>query len=244
MIAKERALRGSAGAAGARRAPPVPEGTPTAVALHSATHAAVSQPSAPPGVSVSNPHSQHPAPSHWHHVSPRPDPPPRPLPAFLPPPPHRTGEVQPVTVAGESFTGPLGLVLGARHPKAADNLIIINSGSAFRRQPLLYYGSNLLTFLPEPLMPVSSFGLAPFLSVRGKKEFALPGEMRTTSPDSLERPRPSRKTTSRPHARPLFSPSFPFPLSRLKHSPGTASPTRTGRSSSLRSAPTSSRRTR
>lgn len=40
---------------------------------------------------------------------------------FFPP-----GEVQPVTVAGESFTGPLALTLGTRHPKAVDNLIIVN----------------------------------------------------------------------------------------------------------------------
>ena len=41
---------------------------------------------------------------------------------------------------------------------------MINSGSAFRRHPLLFYGSQLMPVVPEQLFDFSSFALAPFLS--------------------------------------------------------------------------------
>ena len=70
----------------------------------------------------------------------------------------------PVTVGGESFSGPLVLMVGAAYPEAADFLVVINSGSAFRRHPLLFYGSQLMPVVPDQLFDFSSFALAPFLA--------------------------------------------------------------------------------
>jgi hypothetical protein len=35
-------------------------------------------------------------------------------------------------------------MVGANYPDAADYLVVINSGSAFRHHPLLFYGSQLV----------------------------------------------------------------------------------------------------
>lgn len=70
----------------------------------------------------------------------------------------------PVTVAGESFSGPLALMIGVEYPAAADYLVVINSGTAFRHHPLLFYGSQLVPAVPDQLFDFSSYALAPFLS--------------------------------------------------------------------------------
>jgi hypothetical protein len=70
----------------------------------------------------------------------------------------------PVTVAGESFSGPLALMVGSSYPEAVDYLVVINSGSAFRHHPLLFYGSQLMPVVPDQLFDFSSYALAPFLS--------------------------------------------------------------------------------
>jgi hypothetical protein len=70
----------------------------------------------------------------------------------------------PVTVAGESFGGPIALRLAALHPDAVQVLVVINSGSALRRHPLLFYGSYLIPVVPGSLYDASAYCITPFLS--------------------------------------------------------------------------------
>ena len=81
----------------------------------------------------------------------------------------------PVTVAGESFGGPVALKLAAMYPDAVQVLVVINSGSALRRHPLLFYGSYLIP-VSVKYTPYDSF-LTPNFAGRRKRLWDSWGEL-------------------------------------------------------------------
>lgn len=133
-------------------------------------------------------------------AGPRPFAPSRPLtrPACPAPPRTPSGEVQPVTVAGESFTGPLALTLGARHPKAADNLIVVNRRAAPPLAPL-----------PLPSPPRSAAHLTP----PGPRRRPIPSQRERLPPPApaVLRLEPPPAPPRPPHACLLLRPR-PLPL--------------------------------
>eukprot|EP00850_Spirogloea_muscicola_P014598 SM000106S13946 [mRNA] locus=s106:105862:111881:+ [translate_table: standard] len=71
-----------------------------------------------------------------------------------------------VTIIAESFGAGIGVALAAQNAELVDYLVFINSGSGFRRRPLLLLGSRLVPYAPAIpyLHDLSSIALAPLLT--------------------------------------------------------------------------------
>eukprot|EP00850_Spirogloea_muscicola_P018168 SM000163S02336 [mRNA] locus=s163:244518:250584:- [translate_table: standard] len=71
-----------------------------------------------------------------------------------------------VTIIAESFGAGIGVALAAQNAELVDYLVILNSGSGFRRRPLLLLGSRLVPFAPAMpyLHDLSSIAMAPLLT--------------------------------------------------------------------------------
>lgn len=70
----------------------------------------------------------------------------------------------PVTVYGESFGSGIALKLASSYPDEVHSLIVLNSITAFRRQPLLQFGSMFMGSVPAGLHDLGSYVLAPMLA--------------------------------------------------------------------------------
>lgn len=77
---------------------------------------------------------------------------------------------RPIYLCGESFGGCLALKVAIAASELFDKLILINSASSFRQQPLVRWGSYLTQWLPSYLYPLSVTGLLPFLAALGRME--------------------------------------------------------------------------
>ncbi|MGB3508045.1 MAG: alpha/beta fold hydrolase [Microcoleaceae cyanobacterium] len=81
-----------------------------------------------------------------------------------------TKPLRPIYLCGESFGGCLALKVAVTASELFDKLILINSASSFRQQPLVRWGSYLTQWLPSYLYPLSVTGLLPFLAALGRME--------------------------------------------------------------------------
>ncbi|MDJ0555760.1 MAG: alpha/beta fold hydrolase [Microcoleaceae cyanobacterium MO_207.B10] len=77
---------------------------------------------------------------------------------------------RPIYLCGESFGGCLALKLAVGASELLDKLILINSASSLREQPLVRWGSYLTQWLPSYLYQLSVTGLLPFLAALGRIE--------------------------------------------------------------------------
>jgi pimeloyl-ACP methyl ester carboxylesterase len=71
---------------------------------------------------------------------------------------------RPVYLLGESFGGCLAIKTILRSPHLFHRLILSNPASAFQRQPLLFWGSHLVTPQIEPIHHWSCANFVPFLA--------------------------------------------------------------------------------
>lgn len=70
----------------------------------------------------------------------------------------------PVTVYAESFGTGIALRLASAYPNEVHSLIVLNSITAFRRQPLLKWSSTFLGAVPAGLHDLGSYAIAPLLA--------------------------------------------------------------------------------
>jgi pimeloyl-ACP methyl ester carboxylesterase len=74
------------------------------------------------------------------------------------------GSQQPVYLCGESFGGCLALKVMERSPHLFDRLILLNPATSFKRSFWIYWGSHLVSPLPDPVYEISCVGFLPFLA--------------------------------------------------------------------------------
>jgi pimeloyl-ACP methyl ester carboxylesterase len=75
-----------------------------------------------------------------------------------------------VYLCGESFGSCLSLKVALHAPHLVHHLILINSATAFKWHPWIYWGSYLVRPFPEPLSQWSRLGFLPFLAALNRIE--------------------------------------------------------------------------
>lgn len=75
-----------------------------------------------------------------------------------------------IYLCGESFGSCLSLKVVLHSPHLINHLILINSATAFKRHPWIYWGSYLVRPFPEPLSQWSRLGFLPFLAALNRME--------------------------------------------------------------------------
>lgn len=71
---------------------------------------------------------------------------------------------RPIYLCGESFGGCLALQIALKDPSLIQRLIVINSASAFRHQPLIQWAVSFTQWIPNFFYNLSVFGLFNFLA--------------------------------------------------------------------------------
>ena len=69
-----------------------------------------------------------------------------------------------VYLCGESFGGCLAMSVAIAAPQLFSGMILVNAASSFNEQPILSWGSNFISWMPEWIHSNSALGLLPFLA--------------------------------------------------------------------------------
>ena len=75
-----------------------------------------------------------------------------------------------IYLCGESFGGCLAIKIAVTAPWLIEKLILVNPASSFNQQPLLGWGINLTSLIPDWLYSSSTFALLPFLAELSRLE--------------------------------------------------------------------------
>lgn len=75
-----------------------------------------------------------------------------------------------VYLCGESFGSCLALKVSLHSPHLVHHLILINSATAFKQHPWIYWGSYLVRPFPEPFSQWSRLAFLPFLAALNRME--------------------------------------------------------------------------